>query len=149
GKDGLRYVQRIARDIEIPIHDLTEIDAREGHDLQTSINVNMQDIAEYSLRQVLTEHEAEWGTAIVMEVETGKVKAMANLGRTESGAYFENLNYGVGRLYELGSTFKLATMLALFEDVGLELDEPISLGPGYLRVGSGTIRDSEGHPFDT
>ena len=149
GRDGMRYVQRIARDIEIPIHDLTQIDAREGHDLQTSINVNMQDIAEYSLRQVLTEHEAEWGTAIVMEVQTGQVKAIANLGRTESGGYFENLNYGVGRLYELGSTFKLATMLALFEDVGLELDDPISLGRGYLRVGSGTIRDSEGHPFDT
>lgn len=149
GRDGMRYVQRIARDIEIPIHDLTQIDAREGHDLQTSINVNMQDIAEYSLRQVLTEHEADWGTAIVMEVQTGQVKAIANLGRTESGGYFENLNYGVGRLYELGSTFKLATMLALFEDAGLELDDPISLGRGYLRVGSGTIRDSEGHPFDT
>ncbi|MBY5957549.1 transpeptidase family protein [Membranicola marinus] len=149
GKDGLRYVQRIARGIDIPIHDLTEIDAQEGHDLQTSINVNLQDIAEYSLRQVLTEHEAEWGTAIVMEVKSGHVKAIANLGQTASGGYYENLNYGVGRLYELGSTFKLATMLALFEDQDLELDDPVSLGPGYMRVGSGIIRDSEGHPFDT
>src|SRR5690606_23381628 len=149
GVDGLRYVQRIARGIDIPIHDLTEIDAKEGHDLQTSINVNLQDIAEYSLKQVLTEHEAEWGTAIVMEVNSGQVKAIANLGRTESGGYYENLNYAVGRLYELGSTFKLATMLALFEDSDLELNDPISLGKGYLRVGNGTIRDSEGHPFDT
>lgn len=149
GVDGLRYVQRIARGIYIPIHDLTEIEAREGHDLQTSINVNLQDIAEYSLRQVLTEHRAEWGTAIVMEVNSGQVKAIANLGRTESGHYYENLNYAVGRLYEPGSTFKLATMLALFEDVDLELDDLVSLGPGWLRVGSGTIRDSERHPFDT
>src|SRR5690606_31947427 len=149
GEDGLRYVQRIARGIEIPIHDLTEIEAREGHDLQTSLNVNLQDIAEYSLRQVLSEHEAEWGTAIVMEVKTGQVKAIANLGRTSSGGYIEDLNYAVGRLYEPGSTFKLATMLALFEDVNLELDDLVKIGPGYLRVGSGTIRDSEGYPYDT
>lgn len=149
GEDGLRYVQRIARGIDIPIHDLTEIEAREGHDLQTSLNVNLQDIAEYSLKQVLTEHEAEWGTAIVMEVKSGQVKAIANLGKTASGGYYENLNYAVGRLFEPGSTFKLATMLALFEDVNLELDDVVRIGPGYLRVGSGTIRDSEGHPFDT
>ncbi len=149
GKDGLRYVQKIARGIEIPIHNLTEIDAKEGNDLQTSINVNLQDIAQHSLKQVLTEHEAEWGTAIVMEVNSGQIHAIANLGRTESGGYHENLNYAVGRLYELGSTFKLATMLALFEDKNLALDESIKLAPGYIRVGSGTIRDTEGHPFDT
>lgn len=149
GVDGLRYVQRIARGIEIPIHDLTEIEAKEGNDLQTSLNVNLQDIAEYSLKQVLTEHEAEWGTAIVMEVKSGHVKAIANLGRMPSGGYAEDLNYAVGRLYEPGSTFKLATMLALFEDANLNLDDLVHIGPGYLRVGSGTIRDSEGHPFDT
>src|SRR5690625_1028859 len=149
GQSGERYVQRIARSVELPINDLPQKEAQDGLDLQTTININLQDISEYSLKQVLEEHEAEWGTAIVMEVNSGKVKAIANLGRSSDGQYYEQLNYAVGRLYELGSTFKLATMLALFEDQQLELDHKIKIAPGYLRVGSGTIRESEGYHKDT
>src|SRR5690625_7356277 len=84
-----------------------------------------------------------------MEVNSGKVKAIANLGRSSDGQYYEQLIYAVGRLYELGSTLKLATMLALFEDQQLELDQKIKIAPGYLRVGSGKLRDTEGYHRDT
>lgn len=149
GQAGERYVQRIARNVELPINDLPQKEAQDGMDLQTTININLQDISEYSLKQVLEEHEAEWGTAIVMEVSTGKVKAIANLGRSASGEYYEKLNYAVGRLYELGSTFKLATMLALFEDQNLDLNHRVRIAPGYLRVGNGVVRESEGYHQDS
>src|SRR5690625_4354930 len=97
GQSGERYVQRIARSVELPINDLPQKEAQDGLDLQTTININLQDISEYSLKQVLEEHEAEWGTAIVMEVNSGKVKAIANLGRSSDGQYYEQLNYAVGR----------------------------------------------------
>ncbi|WP_236980290.1 penicillin-binding protein [Membranihabitans maritimus] len=146
GNHGERYVQRIGRGTYIPVEGLLNTEAEEGADLQTTLNVNLQDIAEHSLRKVLEDHEGEWGTAIVMEVKTGKVKAIANLGKNGE-SYYENLNYGVGRLYEPGSTFKLATMLALFEDQDMSLEEEVEIGPGYMVVGPGVIRDSEGHPF--
>ncbi|GAA5220928.1 penicillin-binding protein [Membranihabitans marinus] len=146
GVNGQRYVQKIGGSTYVPIDGLKNIEAEQGADLKTTLNVNLQDISEHALSQVLKEHEAEWGTAIVMEVATGKVKALANLGKGKSG-YYEILNYGVGRLYEPGSTFKLATMMALFEDKNLDLDDLVNIGPGYLKVGSGVVRDSEKHPF--
>lgn len=149
GQSGERYVQKIGRDVELPISDRPWQEAVDGLDLKTSVNINLQDISEYSLKKVLQAHEADWGTAIVMEVNTGKIKAMANLGRTASGSYYEKLNYAVGTLYELGSTFKLATMLALFEDQNLALDDKVYLGKGYMKVGTGTVRDTEKPLTDT
>jgi cell division protein FtsI (penicillin-binding protein 3) len=106
--------------------------------------VNIQDIAENALLRMMEENECANGTAIVMEVKTGKIKAMANLGRREDGTYWEDLNYAI-RASEPGSTFKLASLLALLEDKYATLDNHVNLENGVWQVARRTVYDSERH----
>ena len=85
-----------------------EIEPEQGKDIITTLDVNIQDIAENALLRVMEENECTNGTCIVMEVKTGKIKAIANLGRQDDGSYWEDLNYAISAS-EPGSTFKLAT----------------------------------------
>jgi cell division protein FtsI (penicillin-binding protein 3) len=94
GEKGKRVVRKISPSVFVPIEG-SEIDPENGKDIITTINVNMQDIAENALLKVLLENECEYGTAIIMEVQTGKIKAMANLGRRADGSYWEDLNYAI------------------------------------------------------
>ena len=87
-----------------------------GLDINTTINTYMQDIVHDYLLEQTEKFEADHSTAILMEVNTGKIKAISNFGRTENGKYYEKLNYGIGELMEPGSTFKLMTMIAALED---------------------------------
>ena len=114
GESGKRLMQRIAAGVFVPV-DGSEIEPQNGKNIITTLDVNIQDIAENALLRVMTENECTHGTCIVMEVATGKVKAIANLGRKTDGTYWENLNYAI-QASEPGSTFKLATMLSLLED---------------------------------
>lgn len=116
GENGRRLKQKIANGQWKPINDSNEKEPTEGFDVYTTLNVNIQDIAHHALLRQLESYEADHGTAIVMETETGAVKAIVNLGRTQEGKYFERLNYAVGRTYEPGSTFKLMAMIAALED---------------------------------
>ena len=93
---------------------------------------------------MMEENECTNGTAIVMEVKTGKIKAMANLGRREDGTYWEDLNYAI-RASEPGSTFKLASMLALLEDKYATLDNHVNIDKGVWQVARRTVYDSERH----
>ncbi len=113
-----------------PVKELSEIQPASGDDLLTTIDIDIQEIAERSLYQALEKHEAEYGTAIVMEVETGAIRAIANLGRTKKGKLWEIYNYGVGYATEPGSTFKLATIMALLEKTNLDLADSIDLEQG-------------------
>ena len=143
GEKGKRVVRKISPGVFVPIEG-SEIDPENGKDIITTINVNMQDIAESALLKVLMENECEYGTAIIMEVQTGKIKAMANLGRRTDGSYWEDLNYAI-RVSEPGSTFKLATMLALLEDKYVTLDNRVNLEDGKWMVNGRTVYDSEKH----
>jgi cell division protein FtsI/penicillin-binding protein 2 len=93
-----------------------------GYDIQTTIDINIQDVAEASLLRHLLEHQANYGCVVVMEVATGEIKAMANLGRLPSGNYAETYNYAVGQQgrTEPGSTFKLASIIALLEEAKID-----------------------------
>src|SRR5688572_6422926 len=93
---------------------------------------------------MMEENECANGTAIVMEVKTGKIKAMANLGRRTDGSYWEDLNYAI-RASEPGSTFKLATLLAVLEDEHVTIDKRINLEGGKWKVKGRTVYDSEAH----
>jgi len=106
--------------------------------------VNIQDIAENALLKELTVNQAEHGTCIVMEVATGKIKAIANLGVQPDGTYWEDLNYAI-RATEPGSTFKLATMISLLEDKKISLTDNINLEGGVWKVAGRTVYDSEPH----
>ena len=102
----------------IPVVDGDNIDPIDGLDVVTTLDLDVQDVANRYLREQLEAQNAIWGTTIVMEVETGEILAMANLGRSGSsgGSYYERENYALGRSMEPGSTFKLATMLTLLDD---------------------------------
>ncbi|RYY23133.1 MAG: PASTA domain-containing protein [Chitinophagaceae bacterium] len=143
GESGKRLVRFLAGGAYVPVEG-SEIEARNGKDIITTLDVNIQDIAENALLKVMEENECVTGTCIVMEVKTGKIKAIANLGRTSDGRYWEDLNYAI-RASEPGSTFKLATMLAVLEDKHATLDTKVDLENGRWKVHTRTVYDSEPH----
>jgi cell division protein FtsI (penicillin-binding protein 3) len=143
GESGKRLMQRIAAGVFVPV-DGSEIEPQNGKSIITTIDVNIQDITENALLRVMDENECTNGTAIVMEVATGKIKAIANLGRKPDGNYWENLNYAI-QATEPGSTFKLATMLTLLEDNKVHLTDAVDLEKGEWRVNGRVVYDSEYH----
>ncbi len=145
GKDGKVLVQRISGGGSIPV-DGYRIDPVDGKDVITTLDVNIQDVAEGALKKMLVENEAQYGTCIVMDVKTGQIKALANLGRQSNGSYYENFNYGIGKATEPGSVFKLATMIALLEDGDVQLDDQVDLENGTHRFHGRTMKDVVGDP---
>ena len=143
GETGRRLVRYIAGGAYIPVEGY-EIESENGKDIVTTLDVNIQDIVENALQKQLIENEAEHGTCIVMEVATGKIKAIANLGRQSDGTYWEDLNYAI-RATEPGSTFKLATMLSLLEDKKVSLNESLNLEGGHWKIANRTVYDAEPH----
>ena len=145
GKDGQRLVRRIAGGTLIPVEG-AETEPVNGKDIYTTIDVNMQDIAETALMRMMLQCEGPYGTAIVMETNTGKIKAMANLGRRPDGTYWEDDNYAL-RATEPGSTIKLATLLSVLEKGTSKIDDVVQVGSaGRKQVGSKMVTDAERSP---
>jgi cell division protein FtsI (penicillin-binding protein 3) len=143
GQNGRRLVRYIAGGTYIPVEGY-EIESENGKDVVTTLDVNIQDLAENALLKEMIANEAEHGTCIVMEVATGKIKAVANLGRQTDGSYWEDLNYAI-RASEPGSTFKLATLMSLLEDHKVHLTDNVNLEGGVWKVAGRTVYDSEPH----
>ncbi|EMR03539.1 penicillin-binding protein [Cesiribacter andamanensis] len=143
GKHGEALFRRVAGGSWQQVFGDTEKRPEEGYDIVTTLDVNIQDVSESSLLRHLQHHNADRGCVVVMEVATGHIKAMANLSRTSSGYYAESYNLAVGQqgLREPGSTFKLASMIALFEDSNLKLADTIDTGNGQHRFYNNWIRD--------
>jgi cell division protein FtsI (penicillin-binding protein 3) len=144
GVDGKRLMRRISGGTYIPLEGY-QIDPENGKDIITNLNVNIQDIAESALYREMVDNEATHGTCIVMEVKTGKIRAIANLGRQPDGTYAEDFNYGVGYATEPGSVFKLATMISLLEDHDLTIQDHVDVGNGAYRYGNRVMHDAESH----
>jgi cell division protein FtsI (penicillin-binding protein 3) len=106
--------------------------------------VNIQDVTENALMKMMVKNEADHGCAIVMEVKTGKIKAIANLGHEKDSLYWEDYNYAITPT-EPGSTFKLVTMLSLLEDKKINLNSSVDLDGGSWQVYKRTVYDSEKH----
>ena len=143
GETGRRLVRYIAGGTYVPVEGY-EIESQNGKDIITTLDVNIQDLAENALLKEMTVNHAEHGTCIVMEVATGKIKAIANLGLQSDSSYWEDLNYAI-RATEPGSTFKLATMLSLLEDKKISLNDKINLEGGNWKVAGRTVYDAEPH----
>lgn len=143
GETGSRLVRYLAGGVFVPVEGY-EIEPQNGKDIITTLDVNIQDIAENALLKMMHQNECAYGTCIVMEVKTGKIKAIANLGRRTDGTYWEDLNYAI-RASEPGSTFKLATMLALLEDKHVTLNDRVNLEGGKWHINKRTVYDSEHH----
>lgn len=116
GKDGHRKQRHLHHGVWIPVEDDNNIEAIDGNDVVSTLDINIQDIVERALRHALVENKAEQGCAIVMEVATGEVKAITNLQRDKAtDQCYEGYNFALGVGIEPGSTFKLASMLVLLE----------------------------------
>ena len=126
---------------------MNKVEPEDGVDILTTLDVQLQDVAEAALRKHLEGHGAGHGCAIVMEVATGDIKAIANLRRNEDGTYEEVYNYAVGESTEPGSTIKTATLIALLEEGDINLNDTVNTGKGKLQLYDHVISDSkeDGH----
>lgn len=144
-----RLMRRLPGDIWLPVMDPEVISQDRGGDIVTTLDMHIQDIAHNELLAVLQKYNADAGTAVIMDVETGAIKAMSNLGKIEEGLYKEVYNYAVGRLSEPGSTFKLISAMALLEGGSVELDDEIFVNGGKKKFYNLWMYDSEMHGKST
>jgi cell division protein FtsI (penicillin-binding protein 3) len=142
GVNGKRLMQKIAGGVWMPIGDENEVEPLNGSDIYSTIDVNIQDVAENALLNQLQLHKADHGCVVLMEVSTGDVKAIANLKRGKDSTYYESYNYAIGESTEPGSTFKLASLLAAFEDGYLDLDDMVDTEDGTTKFYDDVMRDS-------
>lgn len=145
GDKGQRLVRFISGGAFIPVEG-SEIEPENGKDIITTLDVNTQDIAENALMKMMVENDAEHGTCLVMETATGKIKAMANLGRRPDGDYWEDYNYAL-RATEPGSTIKLATLLSVLSEGKASIDDMVHVGgTGNDYVGVRMVTEAERMP---
>lgn len=143
GVQGIRLMQRLSGGVWMPVNDRNEVEPIDGYDVTTTIDINIQDVAESALRRQLMQHNAHHGCAILMEVKTGEIKAITSLEKDASGVYLEKYNYALGESTEPGSTFKLASMIALLEDGYIDLTDTVDTGEGFFMYKGKRIKDSE------
>ncbi len=143
GTDGKRLSQKIGKGQWKPIEDFNQIEPQDGLDIYTTIDVKIQDVAHFALLEQLEKFKADHGSVVVMEVSTGEVKAISNLGRTSVGTYYEKLNYAIGESHEPGSTFKLMGMVAALEDKVVDTSDVIDTEAGVLTFYGRNVRDSK------
>lgn len=142
GTDGHRWKQKIGQGQWKPITDYNEVEPKDGYDVYTTIDVNIQDIAHHALLGQLEYYEAEHGCVVVMETKTGEIKAISNLGRNSKGFYYERLNYAVGESHEPGSTFKIMALAAALEDKEVDTSTIVDTQSGVKQFYGRKIYDS-------
>jgi cell division protein FtsI (penicillin-binding protein 3) len=121
------------------------VEPKEGKDVITTINVNLQDYAQTALGKQMETSQAEWGTAIVMEVKTGNIKAVANMGLKKDGTYGETYNFAFGHAgcSEPGSTFKLMSLIAAMDAGYADTSELVDTGRGLWEYKGQKMKDSD------
>lgn len=143
GVEGKRLKQKIANNQWKPIGWDNIVEPKDGYDLVSTIDINIQDIAHHALLSQLEKYKADHGCVIVMETETGEVKAISNLGQTTDGKYYERLNYAIGESHEPGSTFKLMSLVAALKDKVVDTSTVIDTEKGRWRIYDRTVKDSK------
>jgi len=142
GETGLQLQKRILGKW-IPVDNDYIKQPIEGADLITSLDIDLQDVAETALEKNLKENDADHGCVILMEVETGYIKAIANLGKGKDGSYYEAYNYAFGKSTEPGSTFKLASLMVAIEAGKVNITDSVDLECGRKRYYDRWMRDSD------
>lgn len=140
GESGRRIEQKLTGGVWMPVEG-SEVEPKNGQDIVTTLDVDIQEVAEHALLSVVRQYECLYGTCIVMEVQTGKIKALVNLGRQKDGSYWEDFNYAMIPT-EPGSTFKLVTLLSLLKDKYINVNDIVDAEGGAIRFGNRTMRDS-------
>ncbi|NGM64893.1 penicillin-binding protein [Sphingobacterium sp. SGR-19] len=142
GTSGSQLMQRIAGGVWVPVNREVEVAPVDGSDIISTLDVNMQDMAQRALEKQLIASDADNGCVVVMEVKTGEVRAIANFTRDKEGVFREKYNYAIAQGADPGSTFKLASYLALLDDGFVDTASTVDIGNGTYKVPAHTIRDS-------
>ena len=145
GRPGKGVFERLAGGSWRPRYDGSETKPVPGLDLYTTLDVNMQDVAESSLLRALRKYHADYGCVVVMEVATGEIKAMTNLKLKHDSTYTDDFNFAVRWATNPGSTFKLPTMVALFEEAAISPTDLVDTGNGVMMIHGRRLEDSNAH----
>jgi cell division protein FtsI (penicillin-binding protein 3) len=134
GKEGYEKMQKLSGGVWMPIDDNNEVEPEDGSSIVTTIDIDLQDVAHKALLEQLRTHDAQYGTAVLMEVATGDIKAMVNLSKVGDN-YHEVYNYAIGASTEPGSTFKLPAIMTALEDGIYDLDDTVDTKNGQYEAG--------------
>jgi cell division protein FtsI (penicillin-binding protein 3) len=143
GKKGLVVKQRLTGGDWIVVDEGESVESKDGNDIVTTIDVDLQDVASSALENQLRKHNAHHGCAVLMEVETGDIRAIANLEQTGNGNYRETYNYAIAESTEPGSTFKLPVLMAAIEDGVIDTGDIVDTGKGSVKYYNKIIRDTK------
>jgi len=143
GVDGKHLKRKIAKGIWVPQDSEGNKLPRAGNNVITTINTDMQDVAEKALENTLLNHDADWGCVVLMEVKTGEVKVIANLKKQENGRVIENFNYAMAKHVSPGSTFKLASIIAGLEDGFFKVEDSVRTYGGKFTFYDREMKDSQ------
>ena len=142
GVDGMSAIQKIGGRYE----SVTVQEAKDGLDVVTTIDANLQDIVEHALLESVSAQEARWGCCLLMETQTGYIRAIANIDRSESGEYYEAQNHAVQRV-EPGSTFKTIALVAALDDGKIDIDDTVTITREPWKYF--TVKHTDAHKKDT
>lgn len=143
GQDGKRYERKVSGSFWMPSDNINNVEPVDGCDIVTTIDANIQDAAESSVRRMLDGNNATWGTAVVMEVESGEVRAMVNLGRNKKGDIIEDYNHAIADNVEPGSTYKLLSLLTLLDNTDMTIETMIDTKKGVDYINKVRVSDSD------
>lgn len=142
GSNGKMLKQRLTGGDWIPVNDARSIEPEDGNDVVTTIDIELQDVTTSALKNQLRKHNADHGCAVLMEVATGDIKAIANLKRGDDGNFYEAYNYAIGESTEPGSTYKLPVLIVALEDGFIDTSDVVDTGNGTIRFFNKVIRDT-------
>ena len=143
GKNGVVVQQRLTGGDWITVDGAGTAESRDGNDIVTTLDIDLQDVASSALLRQLQKHDAHHGCAIVMEVATGDIRAIANLEQGDDGRYHESYNYAIAESTEPGSTFKLPSLMAALEDGVIDTGDIVDTGNGSVKFYNKIIRDTK------
>ncbi|MDZ4824465.1 MAG: penicillin-binding protein [Flavobacteriales bacterium] len=142
GKTGKQYQERMAGGVWRPIQSNYIEEPEPGADIYTTLDIHLQDLAHDALLEQMEKHSAAWGCVVLMEVETGMVRAIANLSNQKNSFYTEEYNYAIGASVEPGSTMKLASMMACLDAGLIHLEDSVNTGKGVIEFHGAKMKDS-------
>ena len=146
GREGIKKMQKLVGNVWMPLDDANDVEPIEGSSIVTTLNIELQDVTERALHRYLQNNNAHHGTAVLMEVQTGQIKAIANLTRVGDD-YLEIYNYAIGESTEPGSTFKVPALMAALEDGAIDITDTIDTGKGYYAYNGIEIKDHDGKGY--
>jgi cell division protein FtsI (penicillin-binding protein 3) len=143
GKNGIAVKQRLTGGDWIIVETPSSVSSRDGNDVVTTLDIDLQDVASSALLNQLRKNNADHGCAVLMEVATGDIKAIANLEMGGDGNYHETYNYAIGESTEPGSTFKLPALMAAMEDGVIDTGDIVDTGTGSVKFYNKIIKDTK------